>query len=384
MKLLDTSRHLLRAARQAHPGPRRERGRRCSSATSWSTARPGELLLQIFSENQLGPIFFEFIQRKGNQGFGEGNFKALFESIELDQMRRGVLKTRQPRLTRSELRWPKGLPDDSHSGVNQGVAPVTYGASDRPPRGDYARAGADYTCAQDYGGLHRGRPRHLPPPVRAPGCSCCRAWPATSSSPPCRQLGAPRPHSALRRHHRAAAQGHRLGDRRRARADSRSSPSSRCWRNREFPVTDWMRKPEEFDYIVEPDVFHDLFGHVPLLFNPVFADYMQAYGAGGLKAQPAGRLRAARAPVLVHGRVRPDRHAAGPARLRRRHPELAGRAAPRGHSPEPQRLAFDLERADAHAATSIDTYQADLLRHRQLPGSCSTRPRRTSRRSTSA
>jgi len=54
----------------------------------------GELLLQIFSENQLGPIFFEFIQRKGNQGFGEGNFKALFESMELDQMRRGVLKSK--------------------------------------------------------------------------------------------------------------------------------------------------------------------------------------------------------------------------------------------------------------------------------------------------
>ena len=50
---------------------------------------PGELLLQIFSENQLGPIFFEFIQRKGNEGFGEGNFKALFETMELDQMRRG-------------------------------------------------------------------------------------------------------------------------------------------------------------------------------------------------------------------------------------------------------------------------------------------------------
>ncbi|MGA3983899.1 4-hydroxyphenylpyruvate dioxygenase [Ralstonia nicotianae] len=57
---------------------------------------PSDLLLQIFSENQLGPIFFEFIQRKGNQGFGEGNFKALFESIELDQMRRGVLKADQP------------------------------------------------------------------------------------------------------------------------------------------------------------------------------------------------------------------------------------------------------------------------------------------------
>lgn len=54
---------------------------------------PQELLLQIFSENQLGPIFFEFIQRKGNQGFGEGNFKALFETMELDQIRRGTLVT---------------------------------------------------------------------------------------------------------------------------------------------------------------------------------------------------------------------------------------------------------------------------------------------------
>ena len=53
--------------------------------------KKGALLLQIFSENQLGPIFFEFIQRKGDEGFGEGNFKALFESIELDQMRRGML-----------------------------------------------------------------------------------------------------------------------------------------------------------------------------------------------------------------------------------------------------------------------------------------------------
>ena len=49
------------------------------------------LLLQIFTENMIGPIFFEIIQRKGNEGFGEGNFKALFESIEEDQVRRGVL-----------------------------------------------------------------------------------------------------------------------------------------------------------------------------------------------------------------------------------------------------------------------------------------------------
>jgi 4-hydroxyphenylpyruvate dioxygenase len=49
------------------------------------------VLLQIFTQNVIGPIFFEIIQRKGNEGFGEGNFKALFESIELDQMRRGVI-----------------------------------------------------------------------------------------------------------------------------------------------------------------------------------------------------------------------------------------------------------------------------------------------------
>ncbi len=50
------------------------------------------LLLQIFTENQIGPIFFELIQRKGNEGFGEGNFQALFESLEEDQIRRGVLE----------------------------------------------------------------------------------------------------------------------------------------------------------------------------------------------------------------------------------------------------------------------------------------------------
>jgi 4-hydroxyphenylpyruvate dioxygenase len=52
----------------------------------------GGLLLQIFTRTVVGPIFFEIIQRKGDEGFGEGNFKALFESIELDQIRRGVVK----------------------------------------------------------------------------------------------------------------------------------------------------------------------------------------------------------------------------------------------------------------------------------------------------
>jgi 4-hydroxyphenylpyruvate dioxygenase len=51
-----------------------------------------KILLQIFSRTVIGPIFFEFIQRKGDEGFGEGNFRALFESIEEDQIRRGVIK----------------------------------------------------------------------------------------------------------------------------------------------------------------------------------------------------------------------------------------------------------------------------------------------------
>ncbi len=58
--------------------------------------------------------------------------------------------------------------------------------------------------------------------------------------------------------------------------------------NRRFPVTWWIRRPDQIDYIAEPDLFHDLFGHVPLLLNPVFADYMQAYGAGGVKAGGCG------------------------------------------------------------------------------------------------
>ncbi|NKB58864.1 MAG: phenylalanine 4-monooxygenase [Alphaproteobacteria bacterium] len=54
--------------------------------------------------------------------------------------------------------------------------------------------------------------------------------------------------------------------------------------NRQFPAGRFMRKPEEMDYLSEPDVFHDVFGHVPMLTHPVFADYMEAYGKGGLRS----------------------------------------------------------------------------------------------------
>jgi len=60
--------------------------------------------------------------------------------------------------------------------------------------------------------------------------------------------------------------------------------------NRRFPAGNFIRKPDELDYLEEPDVFHDVFGHVPMLMNPVIADYIQAYGAGGLRAKQLGVL----------------------------------------------------------------------------------------------
>ena len=60
--------------------------------------------------------------------------------------------------------------------------------------------------------------------------------------------------------------------------------------NRRFPAGHFIRKPEQLDYLEEPDVFHDVFGHVPMLMNPVIADYIQAYGEGGLRAKRLGVL----------------------------------------------------------------------------------------------
>lgn len=61
--------------------------------------------------------------------------------------------------------------------------------------------------------------------------------------------------------------------------------------NRRFPAGNFIRKPDQLDYIQEPDVFHDVFGHVPMLTNQVFADYMQAYGEGGLRSLNSGCLK---------------------------------------------------------------------------------------------
>jgi len=60
--------------------------------------------------------------------------------------------------------------------------------------------------------------------------------------------------------------------------------------SRRFPSGHFIRKPNELDYLEEPDVFHDVFGHVPMLMNPAIAAYIQAYGEGGLRAQRLGKL----------------------------------------------------------------------------------------------
>ena len=127
--------------------------------------------------------------------------------------------------------------------------------------------------------------------------------------------------------------------------------------HRRFPVTVWLRTPAEFDYIVEPDVFHDLYGHVPLLFNPVFADYMQAFGRGGLKAQGLQALEyLARLYwyTVEFGLIATNRglrvYGAGVlSSVGETHYALT--------SPRPQRLGFDLKRV-LRTPYKIDDYQS--------------------------
>jgi phenylalanine-4-hydroxylase len=126
--------------------------------------------------------------------------------------------------------------------------------------------------------------------------------------------------------------------------------------NRRFPVTVWLRQPEEFDYIVEPDVFHDFFGHVPLLFDQVYAEHLHEYGKGGLKAM---RLDAVKFLArlywftiefgLVKTKAGVRAYGAG---LMSSGGELAYSVA----DPKPRRLPFDLERV-MRTEYLIDRYQ---------------------------
>lgn len=113
---------------------------------------------------------------------------------------------------------------------------------------------------------------------------------------------------------------------------------------RRFPVTRWLRRPEELDYIVEPDVFHDAFGHVPMLMQPAFADFLAAYGRLGDVAAGMGAL-APLARLYWHmvefGLIRE------PGGLRAYGAGILSSAEETRHateSPAPRRLRFDLRR----------------------------------------
>lgn len=250
------------------------------------------------------------------------------------------------------------LTPDFHSGINHGVAPVTYGQGDRPPRGDYGSARADYTCEQNWAAYTEAdhdlyRRLHERQSAQLPGLACEEFIAAVA------ELGAPD------RIPRFDALSERLY--RATRWEVVAVPGLipeeaffRLLANRRFPVTGWLRRPEEFDYVVEPDVFHDLFGHVPLLFNPVFADYMQAYGAGGLKAS---RLEACEYLARLYWYTVEFGLIATPAGLRAYGAGILSSAGELRYSvtsPQPRRIGFDLERM-MRTRYKIDTYQASYF-----------------------
>lgn len=244
---------------------------------------------------------------------------------------------------------------DFHDGVNKGVAPVTYGQGERPPRGDYARARADYTCTQDwdrYSAAEHDLYRRLyeRQAAQLPGLACDEFIDAVG------HLGTPNqiPHfDAL------SEKLHRV-TRWEVVAVPGLIPEEAFFAllaARKFPVTEWIRHPHEFDYVVEPDVFHDLFGHVPLLFSPVFADYMQAYGAGGLKAS---RLDACELLARLYWYTVEFGLIATPIGLRAYGAGILSSAGELRHSvrsDDPRRISFDLERI-MRTRYKIDSYQA--------------------------
>lgn len=127
--------------------------------------------------------------------------------------------------------------------------------------------------------------------------------------------------------------------------------------NRRFPASWWIRKREEIDYLVEPDVFHDLFGHVPLLYDPVFADYLQAYGLAGPKAmahEAVDQLSRLYWYMVEFGLILVDGHvkAYGAGML-----SSFGETQYSVDSPTPNRVAFDLERV-MRTRYWIDRYQS--------------------------
>ena len=129
--------------------------------------------------------------------------------------------------------------------------------------------------------------------------------------------------------------------------------------HRRFPVTWWIRKQEQLDYLAEPDLFHDLFGHVPLLMNPVFADYMEAYGRGGVKAHGIGPEALVHLTRLYWYTVEFGLIRQGEDGLRIYGSGIVSSSGESIHSLDsaaPNRIGFDLERI-MRTRYRIDTYQ---------------------------
>ena len=242
--------------------------------------------------------------------------------------------------------------------LNRGAAPVTYGQGDRPPRGDYTQARTDYTCDQDWAAYSAAdhdlyRRLYERQAAQLPGLACEEFIDAV------KHLGSPV----------HIPRFDELNDKvyRATRWEIVAVPGLipeeaffSLLSQRRFPVTGWIRKPEEFDYVVEPDVFHDLFGHVPLLFNPMFADYMQAYGAGGLKAS---RLESCEYLARLYWYTVEFGLIDTPAGLRAYGAGILSSAGELRHSVTsgaPQRLGFDLERI-MRTRYKIDSYQASYF-----------------------
>jgi len=246
------------------------------------------------------------------------------------------------------------VPPLTRDGRNTGAAPVTYGHGERPPRGDYARARPDYTCSQDWAAYSRAdHALYARLYARQIGQLKDRASDAFVASLAALDAAQTIPHldQVSEKLYRAT--------RWQLVAVPGLIPEEAFFNllaERKFPVTEWLRREDEFDYVVEPDIFHDFFGHVPLLFDPVFADYMQAYGLGGRKATSLTSceyLARLYWYTVEFGLIQSDRG------LRIYGAGILSSATETRYSlvdPAPHRVAFDLERI-MRSRYRIDAFQ---------------------------
>jgi phenylalanine-4-hydroxylase len=232
--------------------------------------------------------------------------------------------------------------------------PVTYGTSSHGLRGDYRDMRPDYTVVQDYSSYDteaqaRWRRLYERQIKLVPGRACGEFLRVVETLD--YGAGIPRFDQVNERLRRAT--------RWEVVAVPGLLPETVFFGHlaeRRFPVTVWLREEKEFDYIVEPDIFHDFFGHVPLLFDPVFADYMQAYGRGGQKADGLHALEyLARLYwyTVEFGLIR------GPEGLRIYGAGILSSPSEIVYaleSPAPNRIGFDLRRV-MRTRYKIDTFQ---------------------------